>query len=190
MWPTVSDLCKKPPGMKRSGPTRPAFQYAGPTHAEQLLLPRNASQAATGQWTMSRYVSIFVGFHVSVYVWSQNLRRLDMPVPLLPRSLWSACQGAGGERETCASTAFICNGSYSYQALMDVLLLLALAGPQAAGNAKSQSQCAYSTTLLAQSSPKHRHLLTQSFTHRPEAKLCSVTGHLTVLTPSKIVESV
>ena len=78
---------------------------------------------------------------------------------------------------------------------MDVLLLSALAGPQAAGDAKSQSQplrlmCAYSTTLLAQSSPKHRHLLTQSFTHRPEAKLCSVTGHLTVLTPSKTVESV
>ena len=118
MWPTVSDLCKKPPGMKRIGPTRPAFYRVGPAHAEQLLLPRNASQAAAGQCTPSRYVSSALS-RVYIYVVSEFAPTWRASAPSTSPSL-VGLSGAGGERETCASTAFICNGSYSYGGLLQV----------------------------------------------------------------------
>ena len=54
--------------------------------------------------TAAEYMYGFVC--LCVCVWSQNVHQLDDC--LLPRRLWPVGPGAGGERETGASTAFIC----------------------------------------------------------------------------------
>ena len=69
---------------------------AAQAREEHLLLQRNAS--AVGQ-----HHTTFKFARMSVYMWSQNVLRLDMS--LLPRSLWPAGRGRAGKEETAALAA-------------------------------------------------------------------------------------
>ena len=63
---------------------------------------------------------------VSVFIWSQNVRRLDDS--FLPRRLWRAGRGDAKKRWTCAAVSIIPLGSCSGW-LEGLLLWIAQAGP-------------------------------------------------------------
>ena len=105
---------------------------AAQAREEHLLLQRNAS--AVGQ-----HHTTFKFARMSVYMWSQNVLRLDMS--LLPRRLWPAGRGSAGKEETAALAAA------QVEAWLEGLQPpLALAGP--AGDLKNALSVAVSGAML------------------------------------------
>ena len=90
--PFATDFGPGPEAAAEGRPTRRAGP-AGAAQEEHLLLLRIATASGLLLLDMQSF-----GF-VSVYFWSQNLRRLDDS--LLPRHLWRTGRGMRGKRNPC-----------------------------------------------------------------------------------------
>ena len=137
---------------------------AGPAGAEHLLLQRNASSARL-------LLEICTYRFESVYIWSQNVCRLDdslLPPRLWTKTTWPALLGwssglAGAtlnDRPACFARRARGPSRFHADRQPDLLLSSGLMALRT-----SQPGLVCSAAPLAQSSPKHTHSPIQSFTH-------------------------